>query len=110
MEYLAIVAHGFPQRMAQIGEWATPGPPPPMAAPPRQASRRLARQAAQGVARCTRRKAACDQRFRAGGHKARLVGLVGQRRLVFAASLVLKANDIFVIVARTFKRFCTAKR
>ena len=55
------------------------------------------------------RKAALDQRFGARRGKAGFVGLVGQRRLVLAASFLLQADDLFVFAVRLLDRFAAAE-
>ena len=108
-QHFAVVAHALAQGAAQIGEGAAPRAPAPMTAPPRQARRRFARQPAQRIAGRLSRKAALDQGFGARRGKAGFVGLVGQRRLVLAASFLLQADDLFVFAVRPFDRFAATE-
>ena len=68
-----------------------------MAAPPRQAPRGLARQAAKRVCRGKLREAALDQRLGAGRGQAGFVGLVGEQRLLVAAALLLEPDGLVVL-------------
>ncbi len=102
-------AYALAQGAAQVGEGAATRAPAPVTAPPRQAGRRFARQLAQRVDGRIPRKATLDQGFRARRGKAGFVDLVGQRRLVLAASFLLQADDLFVFALSLFDRFAATE-
>ena len=104
-QHLAVVAHALAQGAAEIGPRPTTGAHAAVAAPPRQARRRLARQFSQGIAGRACREAAFDQRLGAGRDKSGLVGFVGQQRFVLAASFLLQANHFLIFRAGVIDRF-----
>jgi len=55
------------------------------------------------------RKTTLHQRFGACRGKAGFIGLVGQRRLVLAAALLLQADDLFVFAVCALDRFAAAE-
>src|SRR3954452_17420021 len=68
-----------------------------MAAPLRQAPRRLAGKPAQRIGRRELRKAALDQGFGARSCETGLIGLIRQQRLVVSARFLLQPNRLLVL-------------
>src|SRR6476659_4183557 len=108
-QHFAVVAHTLAQGAAQIRKGTAPRAPAPVTAPPWQSGRRLARQPAQRIAGRLARKTALDQGFRARRGKPGFIGLVGQWRLVLAASFLLQANDLFVFAVGLLDGFAAAE-
>ena len=103
-QHLAVVAHDCRARCGAD----RPGPRRArMRRWPRRRGSRAGPRArdAQGIAARACRKAAFDQRFRAGCGKSGLVGFVDQQRFVFAAAFLLQANDFLVFRAALVDRF-----
>src|ERR1700751_4543576 len=99
MQDFAVVPYRFAQGVTEIGPGATPRAPVPIAAPPREARRSLARQSPQGVAGCALREAALDQGLSACRGQAGFIGLVGKQWLLITPSFFLQADDLLVLGA-----------
>ncbi len=104
-QHLAVVAHAVAQGAAQVGERARGAracADGRAAAAGARAPRAHSRRSASLVARCV--EAALDQRLGARGGQAGFVGLVGERRLVLAAALLLQPHDLLVLALGGFDR------
>ena len=93
-EDLAVVADGLLHRPPQIEAGAAPGGDAPVAAPLRQAPGQRALETPQRVGFVGRREAARREGLCRGGGLARLVDLVGGRRLEAAAPVLLHAKVV----------------